>query len=154
MKKVLYSSFPLIFSCITFMQQALSQPENFDIIVYSPPKGWQKDSKKSFISYTTINQNTGGFCLLALYAATAGSGSPLKDFEKEWNDLVVQPYRAEKNPKTETQTNADGWKVTAGAASVQKDNSSSYIILTVFSGFDKTISVLANLNDQVYIKDI
>jgi hypothetical protein len=136
------------------MQQALSQKENFDIIVYSPPKGWQKEIKKSFISYTTINENTGGFCLLALYVATAGSGSPLEDFEKEWNDLVVQPYRAEKNPKTETQTNANGWKVTAGAAPVQKDNISSYIILTVFSGFDKTISVLANLNDQVYIKDI
>lgn len=144
----------ILFVCITLMQQAICQTEKFGIIAYSPPKGWQKDNKQSFISYITINQNTGGFCLLALYSAITSNGSPEKDFEKEWNDLVVKPYGAANNPKTETRTNADGWKVIAGAATVQKNNLTSYVILTVFSGFEKTISVLANLNDQAYISDI
>ena len=92
----------ILFVCITLMQQAICQTEKFGIIAYSPPKGWQKDNKQSFISYITINQNTGGFCLLALYSAITSNGSPEKDFEKEWNDLVVKPYGAANNPKTET----------------------------------------------------
>ncbi len=141
------------------MKQVFCQPiavgsEKFDIINYVPPKGWQKDMKQSFVSHAIVNQNTGGFCLIALYAAVPGTTKPEKDFEKEWNDLVVTPYHAPKNPKTETQTNAEGWKVTAGATTVQRDNINSYIILTVFSGFDKTVSVLANLNDQAYIPEI
>ena len=154
MKKILHLSFPLMFSCITCMQQAFSQTEKFDITSYVPPKGWQKDPKQSFISYITVNQTTGGYCLIALYSAITGSGNPEKDFEKEWNDLVVKPYSAANNPKTETRTNAEGWTITAGAASVQKNNISSYVILSVFSGFDKTISVLANLNDQAYVNEI
>src|SRR6185436_15556903 len=117
-------------------------------------KGWQKTSKQSFISFVTVNQTTGGFCLIALYSAVPGSGNANQDFEKEWDDLVVKPYGAEKNPKTETQTNPDGWQVTAGAVTVQKNNISSYIFLSVFTGFNKTISVLANLNDQAYIPEI
>ena len=136
------------------MKQVFCQSEKFDIINYILPSGWQKDMKQSFVSHITVNQNTGGFCLIALYAAVPGTTTPEKDFAKEWNDLVVIPYHAEKNPKTEIRTNTEGWKVTAGAAAVQRDNINSYIILTVFSGFGKTVSVLANLNDQAYIAEV
>ena len=158
MKQNIISTIQFIF-CLLVMQQSFCQTEKFDIITYTPPKdptgtGWKKESKQSFVSHITVNQNTGGFCLIALYAAVPGTGTPEKDFAKEWNDLVVTPYHAEKNPKTETQTNADGWKVVSGAAAVQRDNINSYIILSVFSGFGKTVSVLANLNDQSYIAEV
>jgi len=139
---------------MTVQQQSFCQQEKFGISTYSPPKDWQKATKKSYVSYINVNQNTGGFCLIVLYSAIPGSGTPETDFAKEWNDLAVKPYNAEKNPKTETRTNADGWKIVAGASAVQKDNISSYIILSVFSGYDKTISVLANLNDQAYVGEI
>lgn len=153
MKHFIINIFQLAFFMIAF-QESFCQTEKFDISSYTAPKDWKKETKKSYVSYITVNQNTGGFCLLVLYTAVPGSGSPETDFAKEWNDLVVKPYNAEKNPKTETRTNADGWKVVAGASSVQKDNISSYIILSVFSGYDKTISVLANLNDQAYVAEI
>ena len=163
MKRINISITHLIFF-MTVQQKAFCQPiaigsEKFGISTYTPPKDpigiwWKKETKQSFVSYITVNQNTGDFCLIALYAAVPGSGTPEKDFEKEWNDLAVKPYNAEKKPKTETQTNAEGWKVTAGATAVQRDNINSYIILTVFSGFDKTVSVLAHLNDQAYIPEI
>jgi hypothetical protein len=142
----------LFFSCLT-CQQILSQ-EKFDIINYTPPAKWTKEIKNSYVSYITVNESAGTFCLIVLYAAVPETGSPETDFAKEWEDLVVKAYGAQPNPKTETRAHPDGWKVIAGAAAIQKGNISSSIILTVFSGFDKVISVLANLNDQAYIPDI
>jgi hypothetical protein len=144
----------ILFAFILFPASLYCQSEKFDITNFTPPKGWQKETKQDYISYITYNQTTGGFCLIVLYGAVPGSNNAEQEFKKEWNDLVVKVYGAGQNPKTETQINPDGWKVTAGAAAVQKDNISSYLILSVFSGFDKTISVLANLNDQAYIAEI
>lgn len=77
-----------------------------------------------------------------------------KDFTNAWDELVVTPYKAEANPKTETQINADGWKVVAAAAPVKLESIDAYTILSVFSGFGKKISVLSTLNDQSYTKTI
>lgn len=136
------------------MPEGVSQTEKFDISNYIAPKNWTRDIKKSYVSYITVNQGAGTFCLIVLYSAVPGSGSAETDFVNEWNELAVKPYNAVKNPKTEIRTNTDGWKIVAGASAVQKDNISSYIILSVFSGFDKTISVLSNLNDQAYVAEI
>ena len=89
-----------------------SQTETFDIATYTPPKDFKKDSKPGVVNYTNVNTTTGGFCVIAMYASTASTGDAQKDFNKEWKELVVNPYKAEANPKTETQTTAEGWKVT------------------------------------------
>ena len=77
-----------------------------------------------------------------------------KDFKNEWKELVVTPYKAEANPKTETQTTADGWKVVTGAAPVKLDGNDVYIILTVASGFGKTMSIRTSLNDPSYTAQV
>lgn len=125
--------------------------ESFDIATYTVPEGWKKDSKQGVVIYTKTDAGTGGFCILALYAAEKSTGDPAKDFEQEWKDLAVTPYGAEPAPATETQTTADGWKAVAGASAAKQDDISSYIVLTVFSGFGKRTSVLANLNDPSYV---
>lgn len=139
---------------IAIMQQAIGQIETFDIATYTAPKDFKKDSKQGAVIYTHVNTTTGSFCVIAIYASTASAGDEQKDFANEWNDLVVTPYKAEANPKTETQANADGWKEVAGAAPVKQDGIDSYVVLTVFSGFGKTTSVLVNFNDQVYLSQV
>ena len=136
------------------LQQAFSQKETFDIATYTAPKDFKKDSKQGVVMYTHVNTTTGSFCVIAIYASTVSAGNEQKDFANEWTDLVVTPYKTEANPKTETQTNADGWKAVAGAAAVKQNGLDSYVILTVFSGFGITTSVLANLNDQAYLPQV
>lgn len=115
----------------TIMQQAIAQTETFDIATYTPPKGWTKDTKESVVSYATINTTTGTFCLLAIYASTSSSGDAQKDFEKEWNYLVVTPYKATANPKTET-AKSDGWLAVTGISLIKMQNNDAFAILTVF----------------------
>lgn len=130
-----------------------SQTETFDIITYTPPKDWKKDAKQGVVNYSNVNITTGAFCVITIYASSASTGDAEKDFKNEWNELVATPYKAEANPKTET-TTADGWKTVVGASLVKLDGADAYIILTVYSGFGKTMSIRTSINDKTCVGDI
>ena len=154
MKKI----FILLF-LTAIMQQGISQTETFDIVTYTAPKdpmgiGWKKEAKPGVINYMHLNTTDGKFCVITMYANTASSGDAQKDFTNEWAALVVKPYQAEANPKTETQKTADGWEAVTGATAVKVDGTDVYIILTVISGFGKTVSVRSSLNDLSYTAQI
>jgi len=136
-----------------FLPQAtFSQTETLDIVTYTPPKGWAKTPKEGAVLYTDMNKATNTFCLLTVYASTPSAGSAQKDFANEWNELVVKPFKAEANPKTETQTNPEGWQATAGGAQIELEGGiKAAAVLTVFSGFGKTTSILAIFNDEPYL---
>jgi hypothetical protein len=51
-------------------------------------------------------------------------------------------------------TTADGWKSVTGTAPITFNGAAAYIVLTTFSGFGKTTSVMATLNDEAYIGHI
>jgi len=131
-----------------------AQTETFDIATYTPPKNWKKDAKTGVVNYIDVNETAGRFCVITLYASKASTGDAQKDFSKEWKELVVTPYKAAVNPKTETQTTADGWKVVVAATPIKQDGVDVYILLSVFSGFGKTLTVRASLNNQSYTTDI
>jgi hypothetical protein len=133
---------------------SFSQTETFDIATYTLPKDFKKEAKPGVVNYTNVNAAAGTFCVLTIYASTASTGDAKKDFTNEWNELVVKPYKAAANPKAENQTTDDGWKVVTAAAPIKLDGNDVYIILTVVSGFGKTMSIRASLNDQSYTAEI
>ena len=139
---------------LVISSNCFSQTEIFDIVTYTPPKDWKKDAKPGVVNYTHVNTAAGTFCVLTIYASTASMGDAQKDFKKEWNELVVTPYKAGANPQTETQTTADGWKAVTGAAPIKLDGNEVYILLTVLSGFEKTVSIRCSMNDQSYSTQI
>jgi hypothetical protein len=76
------------------------------------------------------------------------------DFASEWNKLVVKPFNAEANPQTETQS-ADGWTVIGSGAAIELEGSKpAVMMLTMFSGFGKTVSVVAVFNNKSYATQI
>ena len=139
---------------VAIMQQAIAQTETFDIITYTPPKDWTRETKEGVVIYTKIDTAKGSFCVLAIYASSVSTGDPQLDFKNKWNDQVMVPYKAQDDPKTETQTSPDGWKAVAAAVPVKQDNVDSYVMLTVFSGFGKVVSVMALFNGTAYATDI
>lgn len=140
--------------CLLISAQAFSQTETFDIATFTPPKDWKKDAKPGVVNYTNVNASKGTFCVISMYASTASTGDAGKDFEREWTALVVTPFKAETNPKTETQTNTEGWEVVTAAAPITVDDNALYIILTVASGFGKTMSIRTSLNDEAYTAQV
>ena len=153
MLKIIYHALKVVL-LLVISSNCFSQTEIFDIVTYTPPKDWKKDAKPGVVNYTHVNTAAGTFCVLTIYASTAGTGDAQKDFKKEWNELVVTPYKADANPQTETQTTADGWQAVTGAAPIKLDGNDVYILLTVLSGFEKTVSIRCSMNDQSYSTQI
>ena len=139
-----------LFLCVIISSNAFSQVETFDIATYTPPKDFKKDSNPGVVNYSKVNKTTGGFCVIAIYASTSSTGDANKDFDREWQELAVKPYKAQPNPKTETKTTAEGWKMTSAAAPVNVDGNNVYVILSVVSGFGKCLSIRIMLNDESY----
>ncbi|MBL0154393.1 MAG: hypothetical protein IPP93_13275 [Chitinophagaceae bacterium] len=137
-----------------FSNTAYTQAETFDIATYTPPKNFTKVVNTGVVNYTNINKTTGGFCVIAMFASKKSTGDAQRDFSNDWEELVVKPFQAEANPKTETQTTAEGWEVVTAAAAVKADGVSMYIMLTVASGFGKTMSFRTSLNDEAYTPQI
>jgi hypothetical protein len=153
MKKQNKYYLPFLLSLVISVQ-SFSQTEKFDIATYTPPKDFKKDAKSGVVNYTNVNMATGTFCVITMYASTASSGDAKKDFTNEWNELVVTPYKAEANPQTETETTDEGWNVVTAAAPVKLDGADVIIILTVASGYGKTMSIRTSLNDQSYTAQV
>ena len=139
--------------CLVIPQIAFAQTEKVDIIQFTSPIGWTKTPKDGLMVYSNLDKNTGGFCLLTVYPSTASVGSPNNDFANEWNEKVVKPFKAQANPKTETQTE-DGWTSVSAATQFESDGITSAVMMTVVSGYGRTASVLAILNKQEYLPQI
>jgi hypothetical protein len=129
------------------------QTEKLDIIEYTPPTGWTRTPKDGLMVYNNLDKATGGYCLLTVYPSTGNAGSPQKDFVREWTEKVVKPFKAEANPKTETQT-ADGWTSVSAATQIESDGAKSAVLMTVVSGYGRTASILAIFNNQEYVPQI
>lgn len=140
--------------CLLITIQSFSQTETFDIISYTAPKEWKKEAKPGVVNYSKVNTTNGGFCVLTVFASTSSTGDAQKDFASEWKKLVAGPYKAEADPETQTEPSADGWEIVAAAAPVTVDGAAIYIFLTVLSGYGKTVSIRASLNDESYLEEI
>src|SRR5688572_7790774 len=89
---------------VTFLMvppAVFGQSEKLGTVNYTPPKGWKKTTKENIITFSEVDEAAGKFGIITIYGATPGSGNPKSDFAREWNNLVVKPWGAEGNPKTE-----------------------------------------------------
>ena len=150
--RIFFALFIFLFFLVV-PQTIFCQTETLDIIQYTPPNGWIRSQKEGVLIYSDTNKTTNGFCILTIYASTPSAGSPQKDFANEWTELIVKPFKADVNPKTETQT-VDGWTSVAGAAQIEIEGGKSYVIMTVLSGYGKTANVYALFNDPSYLPQL
>ena len=126
-----------------------AQTETLGIVKYTPPKGWDKTSKENVIAFSKVDRDTGKFCIITLYGATPGTGNAQNDFKREWNNLVVKPFAAEADPKTET-GEENGWTATAGGTAIDFNDGKAAAVLTVITRDTTAVSVLAVFNDESY----
>jgi hypothetical protein len=134
-------------------QTIFCQTEKIDIIQYTPPKDWKKTPKDGLVVYNIFDKTTGGYCLLTVYPSIESVGDSKKDFATQWNERVVKAFKAEENPKTETQTD-NGWTSVSAATQFESDGVKSAVMMTVISGYGRTASVLALLNNQEFFPQV
>ena len=141
---------PFVVFCLPYLVAA--QRETFDLLSYSPPEGWVKESKEHIIAFTTTSPGT--YCRIVIYESTPGSGNSQQDFKHEWDDLVVRNYKPDQPPLQVQEQRASEWSINAGTSTFQFKDQQSLVMLTTMSDAHTVISLLFLFNDESYVADI
>jgi hypothetical protein len=149
MKKI----FLLSILCV-FMGNVFAQKETFDIVTYTAPNGWQKEVTKNLTSYTISNKTDKTWCRFGIVRSTDSKGSIEKDFESEWQYLIVKMYKLTGAPQLDSVQEAGGWKIKSGASTFTFNNSDAIAMLRTASGFDRCVSLIVTTNSVDYLKTV
>ena len=149
MKKI----FLLSILCV-FVAKAFPQKETFDIVTYTPPKGWKKELIGDITSYSITNKTKNSWCQLGIVKSIDSKGNIEQDFDSEWQGLIVKTYKPTGTPQLDEVKDADGWKIKSGATTFSFNKGEATALLTTISGFDRCISIIATTNSEDYLKDI
>jgi hypothetical protein len=152
MKKIIYilGISAVILSAICF---ANAQTQKFDVMTYTPPKGWTVGQNGQAKTFTTIDKAAGTFCVMLLYPSVTNHGTPSQDFAYVWKTLVQETFNAGGNPEKET-TEADGFTMISGGELIDYEGNKALALLTTVSGKGKIISLLSIFNDAKYADDV
>lgn len=130
---------------------AIAQTETYDLVSYTAPNGWQRESSATYVKYTRIDG--GSWAQIAVYKSTPTTGSSDSDFDAEWNALVSRPFKAGRATEKTRAGEADGWTVTNGGGTWQFEGSNVLSLLTSYSGHGVRVSILCNATAQPYLRD-
>lgn len=144
MKKAFLTFVQLIFAISVF-----AQTETFDIVSYTAPKGWKKEAKENSVVYSKING--GSWSQIILYKNTVSKGTAEKDFESEWQELVVKNYSGISKPEKEKTESAGSWTIMSGSGNWKFNGTNVATILTTYSGKGACVSFVCNATAKPYL---
>jgi hypothetical protein len=155
MKKITRSFFAYALLAIALPIDAYAQKETYELVSYSPPKGWKKEVKeKTYTSYTITNKQNKTYCQIFIMLSIDSKGSIKKDFDSEWKTLVANPYNVSDTPRISQPIAEDGWETKGGMAAFVFNKGNSIAVLTTISGYNKVVSIVAVTNSQDYLPAI
>jgi hypothetical protein len=148
MKKIIL--FCLCLSTLT----SIAQQQTYDLITFTPPKGWKKKNDvANVISYSTTDNVKRTWAQIGVIKSTTSKGSIDADFENEWKELVVKPYQqygvTEQPLAIDTQT-FNGWKLRTGLGKFVFNKDTSIILLNTFSNGQRCASLTMMSNTNAY----
>ncbi|MCL4549813.1 MAG: hypothetical protein M1495_14720 [Bacteroidetes bacterium] len=146
----------IILLCTFYVSVAnlFAQKETYDLITYSPPQGWSKEVKENLILYTIVNKKNSSWCQVGIIKSTASKGDIEKDFESEWQELIVKNYKPTESAQVNDVQESDGWKIKAGTGKFIFNGADAAAMLTTASGYDRCVSIVVVTNSQDYITDV
>jgi hypothetical protein len=140
---------------LVFVVAASAQiSDTFDIAVFQPPPEWKKQTKDGVVIFSILNEQKGTFAMITLYGSGESSGNAKNDFDSEWQQFVVGQFAIKGSPQIEPVRNTEGWTIVTGGTTFQNEQGTSAVILSTYSGYGKTFSVMAIFNSQDHLPAI
>lgn len=131
-----------------------AQQEIFDLVTYTAPVNWTKETRENAVSYVSINKKNKSWCRISIYKSTTSKGNIESDFVSEWNALVAKEYNITETPHSDEAVKDGGWKVKAGAGKFIFDKSNATALISTFSDLERCLSIVAITNNQEYLASV
>ncbi len=139
-----------LFALFASVANVFAQTETFDLTTYTPPLGWQKDTKENVVSYSKVNNTKKTWCQIGIYKSTVSKGSLQLDFESEWQELIVKTYKPSTKPELVPTASENGWDAQGGVAPFNFNGGPSIAMLVTMSGFSRCTSIVILTNTEDY----
>ena len=140
----------MLLLCATMLK---AQQQSFDLINFTPPKGWKKTQSENILMYSTTDQAKRTWAQVSIVRSTASQGNAAADFESEWENLGLRNYKkfglAEKPLATDSQT-LQGWKVLSGMGKFIFNKDTSAVIINTISDGVRCASFTLVSNTKSY----
>ena len=143
----------LLMLLVLTSQAVFSQSETFDLVTFTPPAGWKKETNSSAVSYVITNQVSRQWCRVTIFKSIGSSGDLNADFDHEWNELITKTYTGTVKPKQDI-TEEDGWTAQSGASGFTWEKQQCYALLTAISGYGKALSITVIMNGEEFKHDV
>jgi hypothetical protein len=144
-KKIILLSATLSLSALVVQSQI-----TYDVFTYTEPVGYKKETGKDYISYTKTDAKTSTYCIISVYKQNPSTGDIKKDFENDWQDIVVKSLRIRDTPKADNSDDINVWKTYSGAANFEFNSGTSMALLTTAKKDNANVAILIVTNAQTF----
>lgn len=141
----------IAFFCLLTAATVLAQKESFDILSYTPPAEWEKETLKTVVAYSRIDG--GSWAQIKVYASTASKGTVDADNESEWQELVARPHNITSLAEKADAVTDGEWSVVSRSGVWQFNGQNVASIVTTYSNGSRCVSVVLNATAQPYLED-
>jgi hypothetical protein len=149
MKKIYLLS--IIILCFV---KAFAQRETFDQFSFSPIKDWKKETKDNLLYYSIKDQKKNTWCQIIILKSTASKGGIEKDFDSEWEELIIKTYKPTEAPLINKAQPIDNGQTKSGVVKYSFNKSEALVMLMTFNGYNRCASVVATTNSEEYLPAI
>lgn len=141
----------LIFISFLGFLSCNAQGQQFDIVRYTAPAGWQKSEKPETLSFS--KETDKGFCIITVYKSIDGSQDAQKNFDVSWESLVQNIMGAGK-PTMQPATTDNGWQTLIGSSQFEKGGIKGAVILITSSKDSKLVNIIVITNTDAFQKEM
>ncbi len=131
--------------------QLTAQKQHFDLIAFSAPDGWKKETSKDAVVFSINETRNKSWGVIKLVRSNATAGDIDADFLSAWTFLSASPFNISAAPVTTETIESGGWKIKSGSGKFRFKNADAFTTVTTMSGFGLAFSIQFNSNSQQYL---
>jgi hypothetical protein len=137
-----------------FAIEAFAQKNNFDIISYTVPPGYELIKNDNVLTYYKEDKSTGAYCNFFIYKLTPGKGEIQQDFDFAWSSQLQKPFKVTGTANMQPVATLKGWQFLMGTTKYADNGIATLAMLITFSGENKMQSICILSNSDQYKSDI
>jgi hypothetical protein len=133
---------------------AFAQTEVFDLVSFSPPKGWTATKASDQVQFSKEDKPSGGFAIITVYRSVDAGTDPRANFNTAWEALVKDTLKTDARPENADREAKEGWVVEGGMAPINSSEFKGAALLFTATGGSKMVNILILTNTELFQKDI
>lgn len=127
-----------------------AQQQKFDLVSYTPPKGWKKQATEQTVQWLHEDSTKGTFCIIMIFKSLQSSANSKENFDAAWETVVKEAVTINTAPEMQPVATEDGWEVQSGYAPFESEGQKGVALLATSTGFGKLVNILMLTNSDVY----